>query len=100
MNTFGDPFFIKIDVEGSEVKVLQGLSQTVPYLSFECLLPDFKNELLECVALLQSLNQHAQYNIAAHEKLLLPEFVSHDAVQQWIADAEINHFEVVVRLEG
>ena len=97
---YGKPGFIKIDVEGSEVKVLRGLTQTVPCLSFECLLPDFRNELLECVSLLQSLNQHARYNIAAHEKLLLPEFVSHEAMQQWIAEAEINHFEVVVGLEG
>jgi FkbM family methyltransferase len=35
INRFGAPHFIKIDVEGFEVEVLQGLSRPVPLLSFE-----------------------------------------------------------------
>jgi len=48
----GHPFFVKIDVEGHEMKVLRGLRRPVPYLSFEVILPEFKPEALECVALL------------------------------------------------
>ena len=35
ISTFGPPVFIKIDVEGLEDDVLQGLTQSVPALSFE-----------------------------------------------------------------
>jgi FkbM family methyltransferase len=33
--TYGEPFLIKIDVEGSELEVLEGLSAKVEYLIFE-----------------------------------------------------------------
>jgi FkbM family methyltransferase len=39
---FGEPYFIKIDVEGYEIEVLRGLSQQPPLLSFE-----FSNTFLE-----------------------------------------------------
>src|SRR5207247_1008105 len=37
---YGRPFFIKIDVEGYELKVLRGLRSPVPYIAFEVNLPD------------------------------------------------------------
>ena len=55
MATHGTPFFVKIDVEGYERTVLQGLRRPVPYLSFEVNLPEFRPEGLECVELLRRL---------------------------------------------
>ena len=43
---FGEPYFIKIDVEGFEVEVLRGLSKQPPLLSFE-----FHKTLLESALL-------------------------------------------------
>lgn len=40
---FGIPYFCKIDVEGFEYSVLKGLSQPIPYLSFEFTYELFKN---------------------------------------------------------
>lgn len=52
---YGDPFFIKIDVEAHELSVLRGMKRSVPYLSFEVNLPEFRAEGLQCVELLGRL---------------------------------------------
>jgi FkbM family methyltransferase len=60
--TYGSPFFIKIDVEGYELKVLSGLRRPVPYVSFEVNLPEFRAEGIQCVELLSKLAQgHFNY---------------------------------------
>ena len=70
IETYGRPRYCKIDVEGYEFEVLKGLSQIVPFLSFE-----FTKEFLEnarrCVAHLEILG-YKQFNLALEEK---PEFV-------------------------
>jgi FkbM family methyltransferase len=60
--TYGRPFFIKIDVEGHELMVLRGMRQAVPYISFEVNLPEFRQEGLECIALLKRLASDGQFN--------------------------------------
>jgi FkbM family methyltransferase len=72
---FGVPDFIKIDVEGYEMKVLLGLSQAVRYISFECNLPDFFEETIGCIDLLTRLSATAAFNYAVDENLQLREFV-------------------------
>jgi FkbM family methyltransferase len=53
---FGVPFYCKIDVEGWEREVLEGLSQAVPLLSFEFHLSEREVEkVLACVARLEFL---------------------------------------------
>jgi hypothetical protein len=64
IDTHGRPFFIKIDVEGFERKVLAGLKHKIPFLSFEVNLPEFKPEGLECVKLLERLDENGQFNYA------------------------------------
>jgi FkbM family methyltransferase len=54
---FGVPAFVKIDVEGSEPAVLQGLSQTVRALSFEYL-PRALAEVELCVTRLMALGPY------------------------------------------
>lgn len=58
----GQPYFIKIDVEGFESVVLRGLHQPVPYLSFEVNLPEFKPEGHECVERLRHLAPAGLFN--------------------------------------
>jgi FkbM family methyltransferase len=58
----GVPFFIKIDVEGYEAKVLQGLQHRVPYVSFEVNLPEFKIEGIQCIEALGTLESGGQFN--------------------------------------
>ena len=60
----GLPFFIKIDVEGYEPSVLQGLHRPVPWLSFEVNLPQFKPEGRHCIELLGNISSEGMFNYA------------------------------------
>lgn len=64
---FGCPFYVKIDVEGYEHKVLRGLSRPITLLSFECNLPEFLAEGLECIAKLETLSPGASFNFTTEE---------------------------------
>jgi FkbM family methyltransferase len=61
----GLPVFVKIDVEGYEASVIRGLKHSVPFLSFEVNLPEFRQEGLECVRLLGDLEADGRFNYAA-----------------------------------
>jgi FkbM family methyltransferase len=61
----GLPFYVKIDVEGHELSVLRGMKRSVPYLSFEVNLPEFRSEGTECVRILERLDQDGEFNYAA-----------------------------------
>lgn len=52
---YGQPAYIKIDVEGHEAGVLKGLSRPVRLLSFEVNLPEFRSEGLACIQRLANL---------------------------------------------
>lgn len=61
----GAPFFVKIDVEGYELRVLQGLHKAVPYISFEVNLPEFMEEGLQCIEVLKRLNGAGEFNYSS-----------------------------------
>src|SRR5262249_21672789 len=75
----GKPQYIKIDAEGYDYEVLRGLSQSVPYISFEC--HDDRQDQIEmainCINYLSSLGELA-INITPAENLVFayPEWLS------------------------
>ena len=95
---YGIPGFIKIDVEGWEEKVLKGLTQKVPFLSFEALLPQGKEQLDHCLNLIEQLDSLAGFNIALHEELQLPSFVNLCVLKDWLQQNTITHLEIIVRM--
>ena len=66
---FGVPGFVKIDVEGHELAVLQGLSTALPALSFEVTTIQ-RSVALACVRHLQQLGSY-EYNLSLGEEHLL-----------------------------
>lgn len=66
---YGEPDFVKIDVEGFEPEVLKGVSRPVPALSFE-FLPAAKEGALECLHLLEELGEY-EYNYSLRERMRL-----------------------------
>jgi FkbM family methyltransferase len=74
----GRPNFIKIDVEGFETDVLEGLSQPVPCVAFEYLTADLP-AARACLTRLDALGDYS-YNLTRAEEHVfrLPEWTSSD----------------------
>jgi hypothetical protein len=75
IHEFGVPKFCKIDVEGYEYQVIQGLTSPVPFLSFE-FTKEFLEEAWSCMKYLESLGE-VRFNYTHGEKSEL-------ALSQWI----------------
>lgn len=79
---YGVPGFCKIDVEGHELAVLNGLSQPIPALSFE-VIPAAKAEGLACVARLDTLGSY-RYAVSIGEENRLGAWMNSAEIQQSI----------------
>lgn len=66
ISKYGLPYFCKIDVEGFEYQVLQGLSQLIPLISFEFFNYDMENTNL-CINRLCNLG-YTQFNWSIGEQ--------------------------------
>jgi FkbM family methyltransferase len=90
---YGKPKFIKIDVEGFEFEVLQGLSQPIDFLSFEYTIPERKNSIIECIdRIVEISNQNkVQFNYSIGESMrwALDEWLS---PQQMKEEIELDRF--------
>lgn len=80
IDEFGAPDFIKVDVEGYERQVLEGLSQFIP-LSFE-FHPVFGEQAAACLERLLALEAHVEFNHTEGEALVYasPEWLGRAAM--------------------
>lgn len=65
---YGLPKFIKIDVEGFELNVLNGLNHAVPFISFE-FTPELIEEAKKCVRRINDISDRYSYNYCLGEDL-------------------------------
>ena len=79
---YGTPSYIKIDVEGYEHEVLQGLSQAVTMLSFE-FTPEYLTSAYKCIERISLLGVF-QFNYSLGESMEL-------ALPAWVLSGEIKH---------
>ena len=78
IDEYGMPAFCKIDVEGFELSVLEGLSSPIPHVSFE-FTREFMGQAVACVRHLEGLGHYA-FNVSLGEsmRMTLPRWVSAD----------------------
>lgn len=83
---YGEPQFIKIDVEGFEPEVLKGLSKKFQYLSFEYAIPEKMDNLIECLDILASnyKNLYANYAVGEQPVLQLPQWILLSEMRKYI----------------
>jgi len=89
---YGPPRFCKIDVEGYELEVLEGLSQALPALSFEYN-PAVPDMTLACVARLTGLGEY-EFNWTVRE---LPRFRSRAWLDAGSLGAELRALPLEAR---
>jgi len=77
IETYGLPAFIKIDVVGYELEVLQGLHCPVPCLSFEIEVKELRKELIQCIEILGGLSSRGRFNYTCDRRNGL-------ALDQWL----------------
>jgi FkbM family methyltransferase len=68
INQYGVPDFCKIDVEGYEYEVLEGLTKRIHLLSFEFTIPEFTRNAIKCINYLSNLGD-IECNYSSGESL-------------------------------
>jgi FkbM family methyltransferase len=66
---YGDPEFIKIDVEGYELEVLKGLNRPVKMVSFEYTIPEQTEKAINCIMHLKKINNLIECNYSKGESM-------------------------------
>ena len=94
---YGVPDLIKIDVEGYEKQVIDGLNREVPCISFECQLPEFRDDLLAVLAKLTGFDGETVFNVVHEEALVLPAFVSYGRILEWMEGTNLYSFDIVAK---
>ena len=80
IDLYGQPRWLKIDVEGYELNVLKGLNRPVPFISFEYR-PELIDEARACVERVNQISADYRYNYCVDEHLdfVLKEHASYSA---------------------
>ena len=75
---YGEPSFIKIDVEGYELEVLKGLTKPIKMISFEYTVPEQTNKAIDCIKQIENNNSNIECNYSVGEIMDL-------ASDQWLS---------------
>lgn len=81
---YGTPRFIKIDTEGNEREVLEGLNHKVKVVSFE-FLPSQKDRAMDCILRLKEIGKYNfNYSIGESMTMCLKDYVSDEKIKEII----------------
>jgi FkbM family methyltransferase len=97
---FGMPAYVKIDVEGAELNAIKGLSARVPLISFESVLPDFREEALEILERLHAMDPRGMFNYCLDQpgpELSSERWLSYDEIRDFVRSGEGLLMEIYCR---
>jgi len=69
IDKFGNPAFIKIDVEGYESEVIKGLNKETKLISFEYTVPEQIAKAIECIKHIKNINKSVECNYSLGESM-------------------------------
>jgi FkbM family methyltransferase len=96
IKSVGLPYYIKIDVEGLELSVLKGLSQSLPFISFEANLPEFISETIEIINLIDNLSGGlTRYKTAYQDKIMQNDWLNKNDMITLVKSLKGNGFEII-----
>lgn len=78
---FGCPLLLKIDTEGLERQVLSSLTQAVPLIVFEAILPEFLEDTVAAIRHLRNIDPQAVFNYAIDYTIAYDQSMSADAFE-------------------
>jgi len=101
IHEYGRPVYIKMDIEGAELSALQGLSQSVPFLSFEVNLPHFRNEGLQVIETLKLLSPdvHFMYSTSEGFRKHLSRWISASEMADFLKRTSYSFLEIMARMQ-
>lgn len=90
IHKYGNPQFIKIDVEGYELNVLKGLTQPINYISIE-FTPELCYKTLDCIEYISKLNDDKSifnYGYCSHNNFKYDNWVSKEEIINYLTSVK------------
>lgn len=91
IDQYGIPRFAKIDVEGFELKVIQGLTRPIPFISLE-FTPETRQSSLECLQWLANLGEPV-FNFSNGESMTFThsDWINLRQMKDYLESLEVTH---------
>lgn len=100
MKKYGKPVFLKVDVEGHESSVFEGLHSSIPLIVFEANLPEFVGETLSILESIKNLDQNCSFNFAYNYTLQLSEYVNTDVLALKLKECNFSSIDIICRMSS
>lgn len=98
---YGTPKYIKIDVEGYEEEVINGLKNPVPIISFEVNLPEFSKEMENILDYLDKISSGRYlYNFSIENSFGVDEFLRSECLKNIISRNSFGYLEIFAVLKN
>jgi FkbM family methyltransferase len=92
--------FAKIDIEGSELDCLQGLSEKIPLIAFEANLPEFAEETISCIFHLAGIDPDAEFSYSSDFNFEMSGFLSAREFCKLIESIPHRNIDVICKMSN
>lgn len=100
VRVYGEPHYIKIDIEGHEINALRGLTSKVPVITFEINLPEFAEEGVQCINRLNAIDPISTFNFftSCEDGLELLKNVDAQKFKEILRSSSLKYMEVLCQM--